>query len=112
MAELKIELIYDTSKFITRAVGINLEKLPINNKRAKADIEVNRIYFYTNHFVVNSGGATLTSRLIPPAGHRVRFPGYPKDEPPLVTWPAEKANLDYFFSRRFYLEAVPAGEEA
>jgi hypothetical protein len=112
MAELKIELTYDNSRFITRAVGINLESLPIHNKRARANIEVKRIYYYTAHFVVNRADTPFTSRLIPPDGHRVRFPGYPKDEPPLITWEAGKPNRDYFRRRRFYIEAVPAGEGA
>jgi hypothetical protein len=104
MPTLKIKLRYDKSKFITRAIGINLEKLEIKpNDEAEADIEVRRTYYLTAHFVVNTADTSFTAQLIPPAGYRVRFPGYSKDAVPMITWTAGQTHRDYFESHRFYL---------
>ncbi len=104
MAELRIRLTYDTGRFITRAVGINLETIPIDaNNEGKADIDVPRTYYFTAHFVVNKADTTFTAQLIPPSGYRIRFPGYSKDASTIITWTAGQANRDYFQRRRFYL---------
>ncbi len=107
-AVLKARLTYDTGSFLTRAVGINLESLDINNKQAQAEIDVNRIYYFTAHFVVNEAETDFTVQLIPPAGYRMRYPGYPIDASTTITWTAGKPYRDYFQRRRFYLEEVPA----
>lgn len=104
MAVLGMQLFYESNKFITRSVGINLDSRPINNKRARADIEPKRIYYFTCHFVAREEETEFSCVLVPPAGYRVRFPGYPLDASTRLTWEAAHENLDYFRLRRFWIE--------
>lgn len=106
MPMLKLQLQYKHAKITHRAVGINLERLDIQNDEAEADIEASRIYYLTAHFVAREEKTDFTVKMVPPNGFHVRFPGYPKDATPIVTWTAHKPLRDYFRDRRFYLEPV------
>jgi hypothetical protein len=107
MPQLKIRLEYEPGKFIDRAVGINLEKLPIANGTATAELQEDWIYYVTCHYVLNEK-ASMTLHLSAPAGFRVKWRDYPAppdpDAPLTVTWESAVPNRDYFQFRRIYLE--------